>query len=605
MAGLALDVDRMLDYRETDEHVRGFTRVVARVKDVAHYVVPVRDFGRAVATFRFALPADLGVQQLGARFDEFAARSPIFEAYDADAVSDAEYDVLSLSRLGEDGYVGVYECGAGSTNKYMLVVQSYDACGAERFQLAQEARIRRYVDGARTPEERFARLEHVSPAKRTLDHRDYQSVLARADVNRRHIAACFFEAMGIPVQTELHALPEVRDKIVVTAASAVHREYPAVFLAREGTRFMRVYNWAYRYDDVLDGAPWHMCPHEGLRVYHGHETVKAPLRGRHVAGIAMGSPHARRTEGTRPPDEADAEIERVVRWSSGVSTVLVAAPALRMPTARAVAQLETDFSLSTLRVDHWRAVRVAIYPVAAAALRLRDRVMFGKAADVAVPYHALPEVMEMWATLVSFRANRARIAHSLPRAWDGMPDDYAVPALRTLFGREDGERAEATVERGILQTMYATHDEIMRTMAVLRDAPHGVVPAARGELTHEMILREVAAIPEPRDAAELDDAVQSGDDPIGASDVDTGTDMSDTDAQVLRASRAPASVRAAMRAVPLAQARPRAPAPRAPPQPVRAARPPDPEPVALMKFDAGAESDAYAELGISEDDNTR
>jgi len=607
MAGKDLVVDRMLDYREDGRSdARGYTRVVARVKDVAHFVVPVRDFGRAVAVFRFALPAHLSVAELGERFDEFVARSPIFAAYDPDEISDAEYNVQSLSRLGEDGYVGVYECGAGSTNKYMLVVQSYDAWGAERFQFAQEARIRKYVDNARTPEERFARLEHISPAKRTLEHRDYLEVLARADANRRHIAACFFEAMQIPVRTELHAVPEVMDKILVVDATISHREYPIVFLAREGSKFMRVYNWAYRYNDVLDGAPWHMRIHEGLRVYHGHDAVKAQLRGRHVAGIAMGSPHVPRAHDTQPPGKNAPEIERVVRWGCKMSTVLVADPALREHTEKAVAELEAEFSLSTLRVDHWRAVRVGVYPVLPGQLRLRDHVMFAKTTDSVVPYHALPEVMGMWTALMTFRANRERIAHNLPRAWDGMPEDYGMPALRTLFERETHNSAAVVIERSILQNMYLVYDEVLRTMAMLRDAPHGMaIPDAQRELPHEMILREVACIPEPVLHEVQEEPWQSGDDPIGASDVDTATEMSDTDMTLLRASRAPPGVRAAMRHISTATPPRSAQAARPPPRPRQPAPGPSVQPATLMKFDTGEESDAYAELGISEDDNTR
>lgn len=599
-------VDRMPDFHIVDsDSVRGFSRVVSRVSDVAQYVVPIMDFGRAVATFQFEFPPDMDQATFTRQFEEFVKTSCVFMPAADDAISAEEYRVRSLTRLGPDGYVGVYACGAESADKYMLAVQSYDAWAAEHFQTTQLGRIVSFVERGRTPVERAQKLEKLCTARKLMDHADYQSAISRSDVNRRYIAACFFAAMGISVRTEMHTLPEMMEKIVIVSNAAGVREFPIVFLAREGNKFMRVFNWAYRFTDVLDGAPWHMCIHEGLRMYYGTEAAKEPLRNKHVAGAPFGSPHMSRNGGAQPPTENATAIERIVLWNSSVSVLFAVDPVLRVPTNAAITQLEREYSLGLLRVQHWRAIRVAITPPHMEMLSLRDHVMFSKTPKIAVPYHAYPEVMEMWAALFSFRENRARIAGQLPRAEDSMPPDYVLPSLHDLFGDETKGSRAVNMERGILQNMYIVHDDIMHIMNLMRHGP----PPTRGELGHEMILREAGEIPEPVPIKQEPDASETADDPIGVSDIETSADMSETDLHILRASRRTHTVnpragpsRATEREMGAYRARQQGPVARtqAPPR----ARP-NVVPVKLTKFDTGAESDSYAELMVSEDDTTR
>lgn len=538
MAGSSatLDVERMLDYREQGDYIRGFTRFVARVSDVAQYVVPVSDFGRGVSMFSFELPAGMTVDRLAEKFEEFVKQSPVFVRIDRDVIRQREFAVQSLIRLADDGYVGIYECGAASKNRYMLVVQSYDACAAEEFQQVMMERIKKYVDKATTQKARAAKFNAFSPADKTLldKHNLYANMIKRSSINRRHIAACFFAAVGIKVNTEMCAAPDREEKLVAVDRTSLTHEYLCTFLDREGT-YMRIYNWAYKVTDMLNGAPWHNSLHEGLRIYHGSQRVVADIKTSHMSGAPMGAPYVERLP-TATLANSDA-VKRVVVWSTpDLSTMLVADPALRVPSQLAVASFEQKFHMDAMRVDLWRTIRVAVTTPDPHTISLRDRVVYGLTETVTVPFEAYTDIMCMWSALTAFQRNRERIAHGLPRAQETMPADYVLPSVRDLFAGENVEEGETQMERAILSKMYVAYPAVVQFARKFMPTIEDEMNAPR---VHDVILTGAANIVVPITNGKIPNThYQSGDDPIGASDIDTATDASDTELHILEATAA-------------------------------------------------------------------
>lgn len=534
-----LKVDRMLDYREESSgYVRGFTKFIMTVGDLGMYVVPIHDFGRAVTTFAFNMPPGMTRDGLAEKFDEFVRTSPVFQRINRDDMAAAEFQVQSLVRLGEDGYVGVYEGSGEKHGQHMLVVQSYDEYAAMRFKMDLNRRVRKQIDGGNpSTAERAARLSGKAPARKVILNEParhpnwYKEAVRRGNINRRYIAAAFFAAIGLRVTTERCKANDLDDLVSVLVPGGITGEYPCTFLTPEGSNFMRVFNWAYTIHDVLKGAPWHMRLHEGLRTYYGVEDVIEDIRSRHISGAPMGSAHASRASFDFATEDAD-RVGKIVRWRAPLNPMLVADPRLRFHTPAEVARVEDAFKLKLLRVVVWQAIRVALASPDPMELTLKEHVIFGETDTIRVTFPSYLDLLEMWTTLTAFQQNRARIIHENPRAEDAMPADYALPSIRDLFSDELPFEAATNMERRILANLYLVHDRVAAFMTRFLGEP----PREPGPRFHDAIAQRAAMIVIPAPARPRDELpLQSDDEPLGASDIDLSTDMSDTEFRVLQA----------------------------------------------------------------------
>ncbi len=533
-----LKVDRMLDYREEGEHVRGFSKFIMTLRDLTEYVVPIHDFGRAVTTFAFTMPLNMTRDELAAKFDEFVRTSPVFQRIHRTDMADAEFQVQSLIHLAEDGYVGIYEGSGEKHSQYMLVVQSYDTYAAEDFKTSIWRRVKSQInDGNPSHAERAHRLGGRIPARKVINELDrrgrptkYHEAIRRGSVNRRHIAAAFFAAIGMRVTTERCKANEYDDVVPALVPGGITGEYPCTFLRPEGNTFMRVFNWAYTINDVLNGAPWHMRLHEGFRTYYGVEDVLEDIRSRHISGAPMGSAHSPRPSYDLTREDTD-HICKIVRWRAELNPMLVADPRLRLNTASEITRVEDTYRLKLLRVVVWKTIRVALSSPDPMELTLKDHVIFGETDDIRVTFASYLDLLEMWTTLTAFQQNRARIIHENPRAEDAMPADYALPAIRDLFADELPLEAAANMERRILCNLYLVHDRVMAFTTNFLNEP----PRESGPRVHEAIAQRAASIVMPvpgRPREEL--SLQSDDEPLGASDADLSTDMSDTEFRIFQ-----------------------------------------------------------------------
>lgn len=580
---IAESVDRMLDYRESRDTIRGFTRYVSRLADVAQYVVPIPDFGRGVSVFPFTPPADVR-KNLRKQFETFVKDSPVFTRIDPEEVTEAEFRVRSLTRLGEDGYVGVYKCGAAEHSKFMLVVQSYDAYAADCFQGITMRRVEKELSKAKNEDERVQRLNARTKAARTMDKDFYRDTQRRSNLNRRHIAACFFAAIGLTVRVE-RVKPNDTDGSVVAVDATLSREYKCTFLHPDGHGHMRVYNWAYTYADLLGGAPWHMCMHEGLRTYHADPETILASKGRHITGAAMGSPHLPRTTHDAPED-VTTSVHDKVHWQAPLSTMFIADPALRAHTPDALSHFVKMYSLRTVKDLHWRAICVGLCAPDEYQLPLKDLTVFGTADDVVVSYEAYPDIVQMWVTLLSFQRSRKKLALLGRGAEAALPPDTPLPALRDLFRGEVQGKGVAEMDRGILRHMYLQHDASMRFMARFAPGHPAQFAGHNAPRDHETILEHAArvVVTAPPDQDGPRPRMHYGaDDPLVVSDADFSTDLSDSDLRLFQ------STVLDRRMVMRGRARASDPPPATNHSPAPAAHPVD-------------EDDMYPELGCDESD---
>ena len=507
----------MPDFRTRGDDMYGFTHVVTRVRDVASVVVPARDMGRGVSCFWFALPEGMTPDELAMRFAAFAKKSKIFQPIIASEHNAAMYSYLSMTHLGEDGYMGIYECGAEDTNEYMLVVQSYDISAALAFQDHTYARVRHHVDEAVDLDMRESKLEKITRKNMFIGTKPYENAIRKSNLNRRYLAANFFDAFGIRYSQEQIRIDGQEDVIMACSESQAIGDYLCTYLKPEGSSFLRLYNSAYSYDDILNGAPWHLSMHEGLKTFHGSEKIRSEKKGKFIKGVPMGTGYvpANPMATSYNADDA-ARINTIVTWQSAINTMYIADPKTRVETKIEFANFEREYELDTLRPRHWRALGVAVLPPYMCDMKLRELITFSDTPNIMVPTRMHEEIVCIQIYLHAFKRHNAG---------EIVPTDYAVPRIIDLFMNEKVEASECEMEKGMLKRLVDNHDMIISMLDTQED-------------DHEMYVREdtrphvFAHSPSPPPSDRYDNNAYVM--PIGESGSDASTGMSDVDVRTLR-----------------------------------------------------------------------
>jgi hypothetical protein len=534
---MAGEVDKMMDFQIGNaSEISGFTRSIARVRDVANYIVPTADMGRGVACFWFKLPNELSVAELSSKFREFARTSSIFLPNSSKGDNASMHELASMTHLAEGGYMGIYECGGGETNEYMLAVQSYDMYAASAFSANTFQRVRDHVDEAPNLEMRDRLLDKLSKAKAFLGQGPYETTMNRSKKNRMYLAANFFDAFGIYYHSEPLKIHGQEDTLAICSELQLIGDYPCTFLKREGSSFLRLFNAAYSYADLLKGAPWHLPMHEGLRTFVCPEEYRTLNQDKFMNGVAMGSPHLRRNPMVTEYNREDASrINSVVTWQSPINTMYVADPRMRVETKIALTRFKRAHNLVIMPDRLWRTLGIAILPPDMDDMTLRELIAFSDTNNIRIPTRMYGEIMDIWLTLHEFKEHHAAFARDLPsNALTDIPVDYALPKISDLFMNEKTNAHDCEMERDVLKQMVDNNDKIVKTMQHYDEQLYDTSMEPR---MHEKIRREAQCIPPPTPPTQTHEIVSYDDPtmmPIGESGSEASTGMSETDVRTLR-----------------------------------------------------------------------
>lgn len=598
----------MMDFRNSStSEICGFTRSIARVRDVANYIVPTADLGRGVACFWFKLPNGLSVAELSSKFREFARTSPIFLPNSSKVGNASMHELWSMTHLAEGGYMGIYECGGGETNEYMLVVQSYDMYAASAFSDNTFQRVRDHVDEAPNLEMRDRLLDKLSKAKAFLGQGPYETTMNRSKKNRLYLAANFFDAFGIYYHSEPLKIHGQEDTLAICSELQLIGDFPCTFLKREGSSFLRLFNAAYSYADLLKGAPWHLPMHEGLRTFVCPDEYRTANQDKFINGVSMGSPYLRRNPMITEYNREDASrVNPLVAWQSPINTMYVADPRMRVETKIALTRFKRACNLVIMPDRLWRTLGIAILPPDMENMSLRELIAFSDTNNILIPTRMYGEIMDIWLTLHEFKENLAAFARDLPpNALSDIPDDYALPKISDLFMNEKTNASNCEMERDVLKQMVDNNDKIVKTMHHYDERSGDAASVPR---MHETIRREAQCIPPPTLITQAHESISYDDPtmmPIGESGSEASTGMSETDVRTLRKTSRRREQKHNARARP-------------PPNPTVRQMNHKPETIVHKQIppannyydhggteDEGLESDYYRDLGVASTDDDR
>lgn len=526
----------MADFRcNKTAEMCGFTRSIARVRDSANYIVPTVDMGRGVSCFEFKLPKGLTPNTLSTKFAEFARSSEIFLPSNDHANEGQMNEMYSLTHLGEGGYMGVYECGSGETNAYMLVVQSYDMCAASAFSEITFNRVRNHVDAAPNLEIRESLLNKISKAKTFLGYPPYEAAINRSKKNRLYLAANFFDAFGIQYNSEPLNIQGHEDTLAICSETQLTGDYLCTYLKREGS-FLRLYNSAYSYEDLLKGAPWHLPMHEGLRTLACPEGHRVEKQNKFMNGVAMGSPYLRRNPYLTSYNREDASrINKIVTWQSELNTMYIADPQMRTPTKVALKMFKQAYDIVVMPDRLWRTLGVAVLPPIMEDLTLHELIAYSDAEHISIPIRMYGQIIDIWLDLQAFMVNREAFLRDIPPDERGdFPAEYILPRISDLFMQEKIGATDCVMEHSVLKQMVDNNDLIIKTMRHY-DQHYGNL-SSQPKL-HETIREEArrippsAPIPLPSNHAVYEDLSML---PIGESGSEASSGMSEMDVRTLR-----------------------------------------------------------------------
>jgi len=480
-------VDASLDCREYPEP-RGFTRNIHRVSDVALYIVPVSDIGRAVIVAPFNLPDGLTEAQLARKFTDFVARHPAFQGIPVDVQKITELD--SITHLGPDGHAGVYKYGGRGKDEFAIVIQSYDQVSSHQFRLHMFDEIKGHVHADLTQAEKDRRLAQRPGQKYVVGSQAYNVAMVRGAYNRAYILSEIFRAIGVE---NANAKVKIGGSTIVTATQSNYREYPCVFLEKEG-KDMRIYNWAYRKQDILSGAPWHMLAHEGLNTFYGDPGVVEAVNDSNTIGVAMRLP----LSGVIPritdhvEKEVVDEVSSVVSWQSPISVMYAADPRKYRNTEKAFDEFQREYHLTLMRVCFWRTIAVALYPPLYSELTLEELAMYSKGENTLIPYKRYPELASAWTSLMNFHLHRDAClwhAKEMRKTHSSVPQ-YDMLPLADLVGNYSGDMTSNDVDTAALRSMMVNYSVICEMMD---GVPNWDVVAPTAHLAHEEMLDRMVA----------------------------------------------------------------------------------------------------------------
>lgn len=480
-------VDPSLDYREIPEP-RGFTRAVHRVRDVTQYVIPVSDMGRGVLIAPFKLPAGTTDQELNKKFFAMVKGHSSFQRLPEPVHAANEID--SITHLAPHGQVGIYKYGGSSEDLYIVCIQSHDVVSSHGFRMNIYEMVKEYVKDADDDVERGILLNKRPKPKYTIDSDHYRHAIDRGKANRLYLLNEVFVALGVTSDTKKMA---IGNATFVVSANPKIKEFPCVFLEREH-KTMRIYNWAYSIQSVLEGAPWFMLPHEGLYSFFALPDVMEMVAGGNVTSASMGLPvsgaHIRVNDPA--PQAVNALVSSLVTWQSSVSVLFQADPRLYVPPEEAFKEFKAVHDLLLMQVCRWRTIAVALHAPDPDDMELEELAMHSTTESTRIIYTKYPDLASRWTSLMLFETNRKACvwyAGEMKRQHVTIPEFSMVP-LCDLFSNYAPDMLYNNIDTATFRRLMINYEIVRETM---EDVSDWEIRAPTTHLAHEEKMAQIAS----------------------------------------------------------------------------------------------------------------
>lgn len=431
----------MLDFRENSEGIaKGYVKTIENLADAQEFVSNVHDMGMGIMLINLVLSEDYDVRQIRKRI---ATNKRIHRI--CTPASLLGFGLPSIDHLGGDGcYVGIIESGAGLKNEYRLIIASYDAFAASKFNECIcriiDKQATRFKKRGKNPEELLTAKIHSGGI---AENHDYQRAIRYGRINRRAIAAHVLGELDIRVSTEKMKLGNDKT-ITVISNDSVTLDYPTVFIEKMDDGRSLLHCHAYRLGDIYSGAPW--CIHEptGFNCYSSDEKdVPMGIQNKWIA-----APLGNKKTLPQHVDKKlrDDEISRIIRkkalWNIDIDIMLICDPKDCFHPERATNTLETQFHLRDFRRTTWRTEIIFFATPRIQEISIEKLLFYTITDAVTLHYMRYMQVVQMWCMIRNKYEQKQK-----------SPSSGNLPCITEIFHEESSNKKYISVSKKILKSL--------------------------------------------------------------------------------------------------------------------------------------------------------